>query len=78
MNSLDTPLKPRGYWVSTRIWPSLRARGGFVVDIEWQDGTLKEAVVRSLNGRPATLRYNDVVRPLDLEAGESHVFDLRS
>ena len=59
-----------------KAWPAgsvkgLRARGGFDVDIAWNDGKLVSAAVRSIIGTPATLRYGDRTIPLALRPGES-------
>jgi len=42
-------------------WPNgeikgLRARGGFVVDLQWRDRRLSSATIRSMAGRPCRLR----------------------
>ena len=49
----------------------LLARGGFEVDIEWQDCKLIEATVRSLLGGSCTVRYGAQTEELKLKAGES-------
>jgi alpha-L-fucosidase 2 len=55
-------------------WPvgsvkGLRARGGFEVDIAWRDGNLVEAKIRSLLGRPCTIRYGEAVKNLETRPG---------
>ena len=60
-------------------WPSggvtgLRARGGYEVDIAWIDGKLTEATVRSVLGRPCTLRYGAKTVKFETEAGGTYRF----
>ena len=61
-------------------WPTghatgLRARGGFEVDVYWNDGKLQRATVRSLLGRPCTVRYGGTTAKFDTEPGQEYVLD---
>jgi alpha-L-fucosidase 2 len=63
-----------------KAWPNgeitgLRARGGFEVDLEWRDGRLSRAVIRSDRGAPATLRYGTATRAVDLKPGRTLTWD---
>ncbi|MCK5675968.1 MAG: glycoside hydrolase N-terminal domain-containing protein [Verrucomicrobia bacterium] len=51
----------------------LKARGGFIVDMEWRDGTLLNAVIHSLAGKPCVVRYGDKLTQIDLKKGKSRV-----
>ncbi|MCX7007468.1 MAG: glycoside hydrolase N-terminal domain-containing protein [Kiritimatiellaeota bacterium] len=57
-------------------WPNgsikgLRARGGYEVDLAWQDGKLTGATVKSITGTACKLRYGDRIATLDLKPGAS-------
>jgi alpha-L-fucosidase 2 len=57
-------------------WPSgsirgLKARGGFEVDIDWKDGALVSAVIRSIAGTGARVRYGAAIREIRLQPGQS-------
>jgi alpha-L-fucosidase 2 len=61
-------------------WPSgkvtgLRARGGFEVDIEWRDGKLVAAKIRSLLGNPVVLRYAGATQELKLARAETFTWN---
>ncbi len=63
-------------------WPrgsvkGLRARGGFVVDIDWEDGELAGATIRSERGRTAPVRYKSKRVRLDTEPGGTYRLDGR-
>ena len=59
-----------------KAWPSgtvkgLRARGGIEVDIEWKDGRLTAATLRSALGRSVKLRCGEQLIELRPAAGQS-------
>jgi alpha-L-fucosidase 2 len=67
------PALPKAW--STGSVRGLRARGGFEVDIEWKDGALLSATLRSLLGNPVRLRYGTVRRDVTLGTGETFRWD---
>lgn len=63
------------------VWPSgrvrgLRARGGFVVDIAWDNGSLKECVLHARRSGTARVRYGGRVAEYRMQAGDRIVVPL--
>jgi alpha-L-fucosidase 2 len=61
-----------------KAWPAgrvmgLKARGGYAVDIVWQDGKLVSARIQSLLGNRCNVRYGKEVR--ELKFGEDKTFN---
>jgi alpha-L-fucosidase 2 len=61
--------------VLPKAWPAgkvtgLRVRGGFEVDLEWQDGTLRRATVRSIWGTTVRLRAGTTERVATMKPGD--------
>ena len=54
----------------------MRLRGGFEVDIEWQNGKLTRAVIRNVSSPTSkcVVRYQDRVTKLSVPRGESREF----
>jgi alpha-L-fucosidase 2 len=50
----------------------LRARGGFDVTIEWQNGKLKRAVITARETKPLKVRYAGKEKEVSAKAGESY------
>jgi alpha-L-fucosidase 2 len=53
----------------------LRARGGFEVDIEWKQGKLYSATIRSITGTNCKVRYGEQTISLHMNLNESIVLD---
>ncbi len=56
----------------------LRARGGYKVDIFWDEGKLTKAVIeadRTKKDEIVSVRYGDMVKPIELMKGETVVLD---
>ncbi len=49
----------------------LRARGGFVADIKWQNGIMVACQIKSLLGNEMKLTYNGQIKQMETRAGES-------
>lgn len=63
-----------------KAWPTgsvkgLCARGGFEVDVEWKDGALTKAVIRSKLGYPCKVRYAGLEVTLSNRKGSTVVLD---
>jgi alpha-L-fucosidase 2 len=53
----------------------LMARGGFQVDIDWENGKLKQARITSKNGNPLKLSYaGKVIEIANTEKGKTYVY----
>jgi len=62
-------------------WPTgsvkgLRARSGFEVGIDWQDGKLKSATIRSLTGTTCRVRYGGKTAEEKLDPGATIVLNV--
>lgn len=53
----------------------LRARGGYEVSMQWKDGRLQSAKIRSQVGGPCSLRYGDRTTALTVQRGETISLD---
>ena len=69
------PALPRAF--TTGSIRGLRAKGGFEVAIEWVNGKLVAATIHSRLGNPCRLRYGDVIRDVDIAAGQTYRWDGR-
>lgn len=61
-------------------WPTgsvsgLRARGAFVVDIEWEAGKLRQVSIKSQQGTPLSAHYAGKTIQIETTPGQSYRFD---
>ena len=54
----------------------LVARGGFEIDIDWKEGKLTKAVIRSRNGGLCLLRSNTHLKGKGLKKGKQGLYTL--
>jgi alpha-L-fucosidase 2 len=59
------PALPKS-WSSGKV-TGLKARGGFEIDMEWEKGKLKKAVIHSSLGGNCRIRTNNAVKPLGID-----------
>ena len=61
-------------WKNGKV-KGLRARGGFEIDIKWNDGKLVELKIKSLIGNKCKIIYEDLISEIEIAAGETKVLD---
>ncbi|MDA3880277.1 MAG: glycoside hydrolase family 95 protein [Prolixibacteraceae bacterium] len=62
-------------WSAGRV-KGLKARGNFEVDMEWDNGKLKKAVVKSLSGNHTQVRYGDTTQKAGGAGNDVFVWEL--
>jgi alpha-L-fucosidase 2 len=60
-----------GAWPTGKV-TGLRARGGYELDLEWQNGKLKSAIIKSLLGKPCKVRYNEHTVQFDTQKNKTY------
>ena len=54
----------------------LKARGGFVVDVSWKEGELKEAAIFSPEGGACMVRYGSKVKKFKIDKNTKRTIEL--
>ncbi len=57
-------------WSSGSV-KGLKARGGYIVDIDWKDGKVTSCKIASQRGGKTTVKYNGEEKSVDLKPGKS-------
>jgi alpha-L-fucosidase 2 len=60
-------------WKEGRV-RGLVARGGFIVDIDWRDGEISDATIRSTNGGVCRVKYGPIIT--DFETAQGKVYHM--
>jgi alpha-L-fucosidase 2 len=60
-------------WADGKV-TGLKARGGFVVDLEWKEGKLTQAAITSLEGSPLHIKYGDIEKQMETRKGNTYRF----
>jgi alpha-L-fucosidase 2 len=68
------PALPSAAWPVGQV-KGLCARGGFVVDVTWENGTLHGAVIRSKLGNDLTVRHGDKIVKTKTQVGKTYRFN---
>jgi alpha-L-fucosidase 2 len=67
------PALPKG-WSNGKV-TGLRARGGFEVDVEWADGKLVQAVIKSKLGNKCKVRYDKKIIELETSKDKRYILN---
>ena len=59
-------------WSSGTV-KGLCARGGFQLDMQWEEGDIVSAVIRSEKGGTCNVRFKDSLLALNLKPGEEKI-----
>jgi len=69
------PALPKS-WANGEV-EGLRARGGYTVDIEWKDGKLARARIKSDHGGIVRVRHGDEIRERNIRKGGTFVWRVK-
>lgn len=57
-------------WKKGGSGKGFRARGGFIFDFNWENGKINYLKIKSLNGNPCKVKFNNSTHSVSLKAGE--------